>query len=127
MAWSTTALASDLRPSRLAWTGVGVSWIAVALFSVNVAVVLATGDDAPVWPTHYAAFFFMALGVSLLGVAALRARALPLAVGVAMIVAPLPMPLGTCSCGSHLVLGRSLLGSLDRSRGRLPADLRVSR
>lgn len=94
MAWSTTALASDLRPSRLAWTGVGVSWIAVALFSVNVAVVLATGDDAPVWPTHYAAFFFMAVSMSLLGVAALRARALPLAAGIAMIVAPLPMPLG---------------------------------
>lgn len=94
MAWSVTALASDLRPSRLAWMGAAASWIAVALFSVNVAVVLATGDDAPVWPTHYSAFFLMALGTSLLGVAALRLRALPLAAVIAMIIAPLPMPLG---------------------------------
>ena len=94
MAWSATGLASDLRPSRLAWTGAAVSWIAVALFSVNVAVVLATGDYAPVWLTHYSAFFLMALGMSLLGVAALRLRALSLAPVIAMTIAPLPTPLG---------------------------------
>ena len=31
MAWSATALASDLQPSRVAWTGAAVSWIGVAL------------------------------------------------------------------------------------------------
>ena len=112
MAWSATALASDLQPSRVAWTGAAVSWIAVALLGVNVAVVLATGDDAPVWPTHYAAFFFMALGMSLLGVAALRVRALPLAAGIAMIVAPLPMPLGNMQNDSVLLWLPLGVGSL---------------
>lgn len=32
--------------------------LASVLFTVNVVVVLATGDDAPVWPTHYSAFFW---------------------------------------------------------------------
>ena len=36
--------------------------VPIALFSVNVGFVLATVDDASVWPTHYSAFFFMALG-----------------------------------------------------------------
>lgn len=94
MAWAASTLASDLQPSRLARAGAVVSWIAVALFNVNVAVVLATGDDAPVWLTHYSAFFFIAAGMSLLGVAALRLGALPLAAAIAMIIAPLPMPLG---------------------------------
>ena len=103
MAWSATALAQDLQPSRLARAGAVASWIAVALFSVNVAVVLATGDDAPVWPTHYAAFFFIALGMSLLAVAALRLGALPVAATIAMIVAPLPMPLGNMQDDSVLL------------------------
>lgn len=94
MASAASAFASRLRPGRLGWAGAAVCWIGVALFTVNVAFVLATGDDAPVWLTHYAGFFLMALGISLVGMAGLLARALPLAAGVAMIVAPLVMPLG---------------------------------
>lgn len=94
MASAASACASRLRPGRLGWTGAAVCWIGVALFTVNVAFVLATGDDAQVWLTHYAGFFLMALGISLVGVAGLLARALPLAAGIAMVVAPLVMPLG---------------------------------
>lgn len=94
MASAASACASRLRLGRLGWTGAAVCWIGVAVFTVNVAFVLATGDDAPVWLTHYAGFFLMAVGISLVGVAGLLARALPLAAGVAMVVAPLVMPLG---------------------------------
>jgi hypothetical protein len=94
VASTATAFASDLGSSRLAWAGAATSWIAVALFSVNVAVVLATGDDAPVWPTHYSSFFLMALGTGLVGAAALRLRAIPAAVAIAMIAPALPMPFG---------------------------------
>lgn len=72
------------------------------LFSVNVGVVLATGDDAPVWLTHYSAFFFMALGVALLGIAAVRRGALPAIAGTLMIVPPLVMPIGNMQ--DHRVL-----------------------
>lgn len=94
MAWAATTLASELRPSRLAWAGAAASWIAVALFSLNVAVVLATGDDAPVWPTHYSSFFLMALSISLLGVATLRRRAVPAAYAITMIGPVVLMPFG---------------------------------
>lgn len=94
MAWSATALASNLRPSRTAWGGAAASWLAVVLFSVNVAVVLATGDDAPVWLTHYSAFLFMELGMTLLGLAVLRRRAAPVIAAIAMIAPLVVMPLG---------------------------------
>ncbi|MGH2451890.1 MAG: hypothetical protein ACRDGE_11615 [Candidatus Limnocylindria bacterium] len=94
MALAATKLASELGASRLAWAGAVGSWIAVALFSVNVAVVLATGDDASVWLTHYSSFFLMALGLGLLGVAVLRRRAAPASLAIAMIAPPILMPLG---------------------------------
>ena len=102
MAWALTALASSRLKSRLAFVGAGLSWIAVALFSVNVAVILVTGDDAPVWPTHYSSFFLMAVSLALLGLTALRLRALPLATAIAMTVAPLAMPFGNMQ--DHRVL-----------------------
>lgn len=86
MAFAGTSLASEIGASRVAWVGAVVSWMAAALFSVNVAFVLATGDDTPVWPTHYLSFFLMALGLGLLGLAVLRRRAAPAVLAIAMIV-----------------------------------------
>ncbi|MEX2046882.1 MAG: hypothetical protein WEE03_06940 [Chloroflexota bacterium] len=94
IALAATILASDLQPSRLAWVATGICWIGLALLSVNVAFVIATGDDAPVWPTHYGAFFAMALGLAFLGIAALRCRAIRAVAGILMIVPPLVMPAG---------------------------------
>jgi heme exporter protein D len=99
MASSATAFASYLRPSKVAWAGIAASWLAVALFSVNVAVVVGTGDDAPVWPTHYASFFFMALAMALLGIAGLQHRAVPAAAAFAMIPPPMLMPFGNMQDG----------------------------
>lgn len=95
IALAATILASDLQPSRLAWGAAAVCWVGCALFSVNVAFILATGDDAPVWPTHYGAFFAMAFGLALLGIAAFRRRAVPAVAGILMIVPPLVMPAGS--------------------------------
>lgn len=94
MASAATKLAWDFGASRLARAGTMGSWIAVALLSVNVAFVLATGDDAPVWLTHYASFLAMALGLGLLGLAVLRRRAAPKVVAIAMVVPLFLMPLG---------------------------------
>ena len=94
MAAAATRLASEMGPSGLAWSGAATVWIGVALFSVNVAFILATGDDAPAWPTHYAGFFLMAVGIALVGVAALRRKTTSPALAVPMIAAPVIMPLG---------------------------------
>lgn len=94
MAAAATRLASEMCPSGLASSGAATAWIGVALFSVNVAFILATGDDAPVWPTHYAGFFLLALGIALVGVAALRRGTTSPALAVPMIAAPVMMPLG---------------------------------
>jgi hypothetical protein len=75
MASSATAFARDLTSSRLAWTRRGNIVDSRRAVSVNVGFVLATVDDASVWPTHYSAFFFMALGFALVGIAGLRRRA----------------------------------------------------
>ncbi len=90
---AATALARSTLKRRSAWTGAALVWLGTMMFSVNVAFVLATGDDAPVWPTHYLGIFIVALGSSLLGVAILRSRVMPAAVGLLMIAALLVLPL----------------------------------
>jgi hypothetical protein len=55
-----------------------------------------------VWPTHSSAFFFMALGFVLVGIAGLRRRAAPAIAAILMIVPPLVMPIGNLQ--DHRVL-----------------------
>lgn len=125
MAWAATSLALSLRPSLIAWAGSAVSWIAVALFSVNVAVVLATGDDAPVWLTHYSAFFLISLGMALLGFSALRKRVISVIAAIVMIAPPLLMPLGNMQ--DHRVLLWLPLGPASVALGIVLASGRRSR
>lgn len=125
MAWAATSLALRLQPSIIAWAGSAVSWLAVALFSVNVAVLLATGDDAPVWRTHYSAFFSMALGMALLGFAALRKRVIPVIAAIVMIAPPLLMPVGNNQ--DHRVLLWLTLGLASVALGIVLASGRRSR
>lgn len=94
IASAATKLASDLRPGRLAWAGAAVTWLGVAVFSVNVAFILATGDDRVVWPTHYGGFFVVALGLAVLGLAALRRRVIAAGLAAVMLAPPVLMPFG---------------------------------
>lgn len=84
---AAAALAGWSLKSRLAWTGATLVWLGALVFAINVAFVLTTGDDAPVWPTHYLGIFVVALGSTTLGAAILRARAMPTAVALALIAA----------------------------------------
>ncbi len=59
---AATALAGWILKSRLAWAGATLVWLGALVFAINVAFVLTTGDDAPVWPTHYLGIFVVASG-----------------------------------------------------------------
>ena len=63
------------RRGWLAPSSLPLIWLGVVLFGVNVAFILATGDDGPVWPTHYSSILLVALGTTLLGVGLNRAGA----------------------------------------------------
>jgi hypothetical protein len=54
--------------------------------------ILATGDDAPVWPTHYLSILCVALGTSILGFVLSRARTVPPWVGVMTVAASAVLP-----------------------------------
>ena len=73
-------------------SGVALLWLGVMMFSVNVAFILATGDDAPVWPTHYLSILCVALGTSILGIVISRARTVPSWVGMVMVAASAVLP-----------------------------------
>ena len=87
MGVAATALAGWRLKSRLAWTGATLVWLGALVFAINVAFVLTTGDDAPVWPTHYLGIFVVGLGSTIVGVAILRARVMPAAVALVLIAA----------------------------------------
>ena len=89
---AATTLAGWSLKSRLAWTGATLVWLGALVFAINVAFVLTTGDDAPVWPTHYLGIFVVALGSTILGTAILRARAMPTAIALVLIAAAPILP-----------------------------------
>ncbi len=84
---AATMLAGWFLKSRGAWTGATLVWLGALIFAVNVAFVLMTGDDAPVWPTHYLGIFVVGLGSSILGAAIFRAKVMPTAVTLVLIAA----------------------------------------
>ncbi len=84
---AATVLAGWILKRRLAWTGAALVWLGALIFAINVAFVLTTGDDAPVWPTHYLGIFVVALGSAIVGTAIFRARAMPAAVALVLIAA----------------------------------------
>ncbi len=93
MGAAAIAMAAWKLKSKLAWAAVIVIWLGVLIFSVNVAFVIVTGDDAPVWPTHYLGIFVVALGSSILGTTLVRTRTMSVAVSLIFIAAVLVLPL----------------------------------
>lgn len=58
---AATAMVAWKLTSKAAWIASTVNRLGVLIFVVNVAFVLTTGDDAPVWPTHYLGIFAVPL------------------------------------------------------------------
>ncbi len=92
MGAATNAIAAWKIRSRPARTAAMFVWFGTLIFAVNVTFILTTGDDAPVWPTHYLGIFVVALGSSILGPAMARASTASLVIPILLIAAVLVLP-----------------------------------
>jgi hypothetical protein len=87
MGIAASFIAKVVQKSWILRSGLSLVWLGAFLFSINVMFILATGDDAPVWVTHYSSIFFVALGTAFLGIALFRTGDLQGTIAIVMILA----------------------------------------